>query len=202
MTLVTGENSEQAFAIRSGLEQMRLRVTVYHGVWKQHLLDFFAVRFPAMTRSCSAARAAGARRKGKSGRRKRWASRTACVENLDGKFQWGLTEFVLTPANIPERVHLPGKTLITSACGSGREAFARAFLGAGCRTYIATSGETDQNAVNLFILAFFYHLLANERDPQADCTERQAFERAASLDTWCRWGTHRFRYYTHDPAAG
>ena len=196
VTIICGEDPEQAHAIRAGLEEMRLRVFVYHAVQKPHLVDFFAGKVPCSDYIVVMGACGHGKTEGEDWSLEEMGLSLPCVENRDGKFDWALTEFVLTAADVPERVHLPGKTLICSACGSGRKPFAEAFLKAGCRTYIGSNGETDQNAVNLFTLAFFYHLLTNERDPEADCTEEEAFQRAAGLDTWCRWGTHRFRYYT------
>ena len=46
VTIVCGEDPEQAHAIRAGLEELRLRVFLYHAVQMPHLVDFFAGRVP------------------------------------------------------------------------------------------------------------------------------------------------------------
>ena len=115
---------------------------------------------------------------------------------MDDKDHFKVVDFIATPKNLRSFAKLPEKCVIWSGCGSGRRAFAEAFLASGCRSYIGFTGETDADAGNLFILGFFYHLLTHDRDPQFDCTEQEAFERAARIDMWSRWGTHRARYHT------
>ncbi len=46
VTIVRGGHSESAMALRALLEICRLRVSLFVGVWKGHLLDFFSSRVP------------------------------------------------------------------------------------------------------------------------------------------------------------
>jgi len=58
--------------------------------------------------------------------------------------------------------------------------------------------SVDQDSTAIFIMAFFYHLLCNERDPPARCSDKQAVRRAASIDRKFNEGTPVFRYYSGD----
>jgi hypothetical protein len=102
---------------------------------------------------------------------------------------WSPGEFGLTPNSIPDLVRLPGRTALALGCGCGREPLARAFLSTGVRAYIGSPVPVDQDATAMFATAFFYHLLSPERDSAVTCSEREAVERAARLDPYCREAT-------------
>ena len=105
----------------------------------------------------------------------------------------------LTPANVPDIVQGMGRTLICYACGSGQEPFARAFLKAGYKAYIAPSGEgVYGNAGALFVIGFFYHLLTTTRlnDKPTCHTEEGAVALAAEFDANTPRGTRPFHYYS------
>ncbi|GMV83826.1 MAG: hypothetical protein AMXMBFR7_50100 [Planctomycetota bacterium] len=110
----------------------------------------------------------------------------------------GGTEFELTPRNIPERVKLRGRKIMALGCGNGRAPFGQAFLEAGCPVYIGANESVDQTATQLFASLFFYHLinpngtpLPPHGRPSRIYSEREAFERAASVDD--EFG--KFRFY-------
>lgn len=181
-----------ALAIRSTLELFRLRVYMHWCVQRRNALDFFAGKIPDseyVVLCCHGLGSSGAPEEMKMG---------FCdlSDQVEGK--WVGAEFALTPANIPELVKFPGRTVIAVGCGAGRESLARAFLDSGCRAYIGPDGDSDQDSAALFVIAFFYHLLAQERDPSVKWTEREAADLAASFDTHTSEGTHLFRYYTRE----
>ena len=196
VTLLCGERPEAATVIRAGLESMRLHVQLHTAVWKSHLLDFFSGKVPCseyIVICTGGARGSETEREDIPEEAMQLAF--PCV---DDENHFEAIDFVVTPKNLRSVAHLPGKCVIWSGCGSGRRAFAEAFLSSGCRSYIGFTGEADSDAGTLFTLGFFYHLLAHDRDPQFDCTEQEAFERAARIDVWSRRGTHRVRYHTLD----
>lgn len=183
-----------AHAIRSALELFRLHVHMYWCVQKRNALDFFAGKVPESEYVVLCCHGLG-------------SSDATIAEEMKMGFcdlsdqvegKWVGTDFALTPTNIPELVRLGDRTVIAPACGTGREPLARAFLDSGCKAYIAPDGSIDQDSAALFIIAFFYHLLAQERDPSVKWTEREAAELAASFDKHTREGTHLFRYYTRE----
>ena len=184
-----------AAAIRSSLELYRLRAYLHFCVQKQNVLDFLGGRIPDSEDIvlCSHGLGSTDTKYECSGEMKMGFN---VVDKVEGK--WESVEFALTPANIPELVNLPGRKVISLGCGSGREPLARAFLDSGCQAYIGPISPPDQDSAALFAITFFYHLLSSERDPVLTCTDREAVERAASLDIDFREGTNVFRYYTRE----
>ena len=119
--------------------------------------------------------------------------------DYDNAANWERVTVSLTPANIPDIVRGMGRTLICYACGSGREPFARAFLEAGYKAYIAPIGSgVYGNAAVLFVLGLFYHLLTASRlDDEPTChTDHEAVSLAAEFDANTPRGTRPFRYYS------
>jgi hypothetical protein len=64
----------------------------------------------------------------------------------------------LTPENLQAVLHLPDKVVLNTGCTTGRAEFAKAFLGAGCRSYIGPAGYPDGDAALFYALHFFYEL--------------------------------------------
>jgi len=178
-------------AVRGALELFRLRVYMHYLAQKRNALDFLAGRIPeseyvvlcshGMGPLCDTGPADDMR-----------MGFVRLVDQVDGK--WQGAELALTPENIPDLVSLPGRKVISLGCESGREPLARAFLASGCSAYIAPVATVDQDADALFAIAFFYHLLREERDG-VRVTDREAVALAAAVDTRSQEGTHVFRYY-------
>ena len=194
VTIVSDENSEVAMAIRSVMEQFRLRVQLYVGVWKQHLLDFFEGKVPCAEHIVICTSGDGDT-ESENIDLDEMKMAFSCVQVVD---DWEGTTFYLTPRNIPKLVSFQEKRVLFCGCGSGRQAFAKAFIGAGCKSYIGATGEVDGDSAMMFVLSFFYHLLSSNRDEGITCSERKAFERAVALDTLSPSGTCRFKYFTRE----
>lgn len=87
-----------------------------------------------------------------------------------------LTEGSLPASSLRNRVDLPGKVVLSTACRTGTDDFARAFLAGGARAYIAPSDDPDGAAMPLFLHRLFYELL-HRRKPL-----NEAMQRGASFD--------------------
>jgi len=79
---------------------------------------------------------------------------------------------ILTLDAVSKLVRLPGRTIVSLACGSGQESFAHAFLATGCRAYCGPTAIPDTDAGVMYTCAFFYHLLAAEHDPRCSMSCR------------------------------
>ena len=87
---------------------------------------------------------------------------------------------------IAENVDLPGVVVINTGCSAGEAPAAKAFMRGGLKAYIGTvEPNPDGKAWPLFLASFFYELF------RRSCTEREAWERAASYDE----GTRLFAYH-------
>jgi len=116
------------------------------------------------------------------------------VDDAGGRWESVLVSF--KPDDISRSVRLPGRTVISLGCRSGREPIANAMLNAGCRAYIAPLGTVDADACALFTVSFFYHLMREVRDPASPCTDEEAVRLAAGFDAVYRDGTGSFQYYS------
>lgn len=184
-----------ALAVRAALESFRLRVHLYHLVQKRNVLDFLQGDIPPsdyVVMVTGGIFADGGYRHDEPPDRMAMGF-LRVVEEADGK--WDTADFALTPPDVPKLVKLPGRTVISTACGSGREPFGKAFLDAGCRAYIGPDGEVNEDALVAFPIMFFYHLLSSTRPKGGECDDKTAAERAGQVDTISSEGTHVFRYY-------
>lgn len=176
-----------ALAVRSALELFRLRAHLLFCVQRRNVLDALAGEIPEsdyVVLCCHGLDPEGSEMQ----------INFVVVDQVEG--QWQEVRFALTPSNIPELVHLAGKTVISLGCRSGREPLAKAFLDSGCKAYIASVEPVDQDATALFTIGFFYHLLREERQPGLTCSDEEAARLAAGFDVHVRDGTGSFRYYT------
>lgn len=106
-----------------------------------------------------------------------------------------LIDFHMTPQNIGEIVKKGSGTLISSACWSGKEAFARGFLEAGFSHYIAPACSSDCSSALQFMTAFFGYLRYEERDYKPRTVEiAEAVELSRRIDDLPD-GANSFRYY-------
>jgi len=183
-------------AVRASLELFRLRVHFYFCVQKQNVLDALAGDIPRSDYVVLCTHGIDTEKIDVATPDSHQAG-FQVVDLIDG--EWKSVWFALTPATVPQLVHLPGRTVISGGCASGREPLAHAFLASGCRAYLGPVEDVDQDADALFIIGFFYHLLTRSRDPQVACTDREAAVRAGQFDTHARAGTHLFRYYEGTP---
>lgn len=183
------ENFQMATAIRGVLEFSGLQVTL---VWlneKQNAIDFLAglALKPDYTILC-------AHGIGKENRL--WFTVVEKVIGTDYRYEE--VEFNLTPDNIGEYVKNAGGTFITTACDSGCEGFAKAFLDVGYGAFIAPAVAVDLSSALMFICGFFCNMLARDRDiHKVTYTEREAVERAATIQPFPD-GTAAFRYFGGD----
>lgn len=85
-----------------------------------------------------------------------------------GSFSPEVDATVLVDGSLPassmrNRINLPGKVVLSTACQTGSNDFARIFLDGGVRAYIAPSNYPDGAAVPLFLHSLFYELLHRNR---------------------------------------
>ena len=185
-------------AVRGALELFRLHVYSHFCVQKRNVVDFLAGKAHASQYVVLCSHGLGsADTPDESPREMKMGFHV--VDQVDGK--WQEVEFALTPATIAEHVKLEGRTVIALGCGNGRESLATAFLDAGCSAYVGAIRPVDQDATALFAIAFFYHLLASERDPSVQCSEEEAVKRAMTIDPHFKEGTGVFRYYSQQSGA-
>lgn len=65
---------------------------------------------------------------------------------------------VLTPGDLREFLRLPDCLVINTGCLQGTPAFAKAFLNAGCHTYIGATDDPDGHSALFYAIHFFYEL--------------------------------------------
>ncbi|MBN8952508.1 MULTISPECIES: hypothetical protein [unclassified Rhizobium] len=97
-----------------------------------------------------------------------------------GEFDEGIDTSMLVAGCLPaeqldRKINLPGCVVLSTACLSGTEAFASAFLAGGVSAYIASIDYPDGAAIPLFVHGFFYHLF--QQQPL-----RKAFDSARTFD--------------------
>jgi len=185
-------------AVRSALELFRLHVYPHFCVQKKNVVEFLAGNVPdsEYVVLCSHGLGTEGAQDMPEEPPDKMKMGFHVVDQIDG--EWKKIEFALTPANIPEYVKLGGRTVIALGCGNGREPLARSFLKAGCKAYIGAIEPVDQDSSALFAVAFFYHLLSQDRDSSLSCSEQEAVARAVAIDGEFRKGTKLFRYYSQE----
>ena len=185
--------TEEASALRGMLESFRLRVDFYRFVQKPQVFDFFsqARNYAYTIILCH----------GGGDTPEDMALRLDVVDQVSGDYEnpegWDSVTVELTSAKIAEHIKNRDGTLISIACGSGREPLADAFLKSGYHTYIAPTNFSNTDSALVFVVNLFYHLMAGDRDYATTVyTEQEAVETAAQLDPAFIYGTKLFRYYT------
>ncbi|WP_426125613.1 hypothetical protein [Pararhizobium sp. PWRC1-1] len=78
-------------------------------------------------------------------------------------------------------IRLSAKTVISTACVTGTDAFGEAFLAAGARAYVAPADFPDGAAVPLFLHGLFYELLHREKTLEEAIETAQSFDRDDEL---------------------
>ena len=104
-----------------------------------------------------------------------------------------LVEGSMPPECIAENIHLPGCVVINGGCACGEKAMAEAFMSGNLKAYMGTVDPVPEHRADLmFLVHFFYKLF------RTGCSEREAWEQAASYDSesrlWVFWdedGCHR-----------
>jgi hypothetical protein len=87
---------------------------------------------------------------------------------------------------ISGRIRLPGRTVVSTACGTGSDAFAAAFLQGGVADYIAPRGYPEGADAAIFVHLLFHQLLTRGRTPEAALREVRSYDAAFE-------GFHHFR---------
>ncbi len=186
---------QDATAVRAALEAFGLRVHLYDLAQKRGALEFLAGAIPPgdyVVLFCHGGRDPDGGMQ----------LDLRVVDQAEGDYDnprgWERVTLGLTPANIPDCVQGMGRTLICVGCGAGQEEFAQAFLKAGFKGYIAPQADyINANAAMMFVISFFYHLLAESRieDAPVKYTDQEAVALASALDANYPRGTRIFRYY-------
>jgi hypothetical protein len=145
---------EPACALRAVLESFRLRVDFFRMVQLRQVQSFFADPPARYEYTVIWTHGSGSTEEDMH-------IAFDVVDQKDGDYQrpegWETVIHKLTPAEIAAYGRHSSGTLISTACGSGREPLAQAFLQRGYRAYIAPL-ETyyDADAGLLFCITFFY----------------------------------------------
>ena len=187
--------SQDMSAIRAALEVFGLRVHLYDLVQKRNALEVLTGGFPECEFVILCCHGGSDPDGGPQ-------INLEVMNQIDGDYDkfggWETTMISLTPANIPDYFSGNGRTLISIACGSGQEVFAQAFLQAGFKAYIAPRPAAHINSIILFVIGFFYHLLAATRleDEPLHHTHQEAVALAAQADADYTQGTRAFHYYS------
>ena len=188
--------SSEVGAIRAALEAFGLRVHLYNLAQKQNALDVLAGAIP----DCEYVILCCHGERGTDGE-PQISIRT--IDQAEGDYSksggWEIVTVGLTPTSIPVYLSGGGRTLICIACGSGQDSFAHAFVKAGYKAYIAPrGGGVHINAAVLFIVGFFYHLMAANRldDEPLQHTDQEAAVLASQADVNYTHGTLAFHYYS------
>ncbi len=193
----------EADALRGVLESFRLQVDFHYFVQKRQILDFFLQQrnYAYTVIFCH----------GSGQTAEDMHLRLEVVDQEDGDYDtpgdkgWDHVVVELTPAKIAEYVQNRDGTLLSTACGSGREPLAEAFLKFGYCSYIAPVHLDDPEEIYVdldsslvFFISFFYYLMDGvDRDYSTTTyTEQEAVEKASQLDPDFRFGTKTFRRYT------
>src|SRR5262249_8293646 len=87
-----------------------------------------------------------------------------------------LEEGSMPPATIDGRVNLPGRIVISTACGTGSKAFGEAFLKGGAAAYIAPDGYPDGADAALFVHILFHQMLKKGASPDAAFRHAQGYD--------------------------
>lgn len=74
---------------------------------------------------------------------------------------------LLTPDDVRKHLRFDRSIVVSTACNSGDERMAEAFLARGARYYIAPQGYPDGSSALLYVLNFYYHLFHNQLDVEA-----------------------------------
>ena len=193
----------EAHALRGVLESFALQVDFHYFIQKRQILDFFAQsrNYAYTIIFCHGS--------GKTAEdmhlRLEVVDQEAGDYDTPGDEGWDFVVVELTPAKIAEYVQNRDGTLLSTACGSGREPLAEAFLKSGYRSYIAPVHLDDPEEIYVdldsslvFFTNFFYYLMDGvDRDYSTTTyTEQEAVEKASQLDPDFRFGTKIFRRYT------
>ena len=123
------------------------------------------------------------------------------VDQVNGQHDrpegWRSTPVHCTPSWVAAHVRHGQGTLVSLACGSGREPLARAFLEAGYTAYVGpTEPYIDYDSSLVFAINWFHLLLSEDWDygPGAH-TEREALTAASAVDGDWPYGTRAFALY-------
>lgn len=181
VTLVCDPSEEHtANALRGMLEAFLLRVKLHVCVWESQLTDFLAGKVPFESQYAVLIGD---------------GHTFDCVKEMpDGS--WSAVKYEITPAVARKAGCFRDKHVIFLGCMCGEKEFGEAYLAAGAASYMGVVEHIDEKAAHLFIMTFFYNLLAGEYEPAGQCDEKTAFERAAAIDRIHSGGTHLYRYYS------
>lgn len=87
-----------------------------------------------------------------------------------------LVEGSLPARSLWNRINLPGKVVLSTACRTGTEDFARFFLAGGVRAYIAPSDYPDGATIPLFLHRLFYELLHRKKPLNEALQQAETFD--------------------------
>jgi hypothetical protein len=86
-------------------------------------------------------------------------------------------------AAIAPRVKLPGRVVVSTACGTGSDEFGAAFLRGGVAAYIAPNGYPDGGDAGLFVHLLFHRLLRAGESPRAALHQTHRYDRTFEVFT-------------------
>jgi hypothetical protein len=182
-----------AGAVRATLESFGLQVNYQRLVQRRQALELFSAGFDTpYTVLLSHGDGHG------EAIRARFEVRHQQDDQYDEPYGWNLETIDFTATTIPQLYRASG-TVISTACGGGQEALARAYLRAGATAFIGSNAETDDlhlDSALVFLTNFFYFKTFESRDFAPHIyTDLEACELACSLDGELRDGMRTMRYY-------
>jgi len=92
-----------------------------------------------------------------------------------------LTDGTLLAGAIAARVDLPGKIVVSTACGTGTSALGAAFAAGKVAAYIAPEGDPEGAAAPLFVHHLFYQLLRRKAPLDVALAHARAYDTESSM---------------------
>ncbi|MGD9803678.1 MAG: hypothetical protein AB7E81_13325 [Hyphomicrobiaceae bacterium] len=89
-----------------------------------------------------------------------------------------LTDGSMPPESIADHVNLPSRVVVSTACGSGSEAFAAAFLKGGVSVYIAPNDSPEGSDAGLVIHMLFHQIMGRGASPETALARVHAYDSA------------------------
>lgn len=74
------------------------------------------------------------------------------------------------------KIKLPGRVVLSTACGTGSPEFGKAFIAGGVRAYIAPASYPEGAAALLFVHHFFYGILCCRKEAEAAYLHARSYD--------------------------
>jgi len=103
-----------------------------------------------------------------------------------GDYAPGIDTSCLISGSMPAQaiagnVRLPGRIVVSTACGTGTAPFAKAFIDGGVSAYMAPSGEPEGKDVPLFLHHLFHQLLCRGALVEAAYAHARSYDEQGAM---------------------